>query len=437
MTIEPSRPRPSYRRARRLTPAIAGAALFAVMALLYLAGAAKAYRAILKIWGIKPWPFAFLDTDTVLSAVRCLRGGVDVYVANPCDPLGRPFDYSPLWMALTAFPVTLPALPWFGLGVDAAFLATLALLPGGRRWGDTALITAGVLSTAAVFAVERGNNDLVLFVLAALAATAMLARPGWRIAGYGAALLAGLLKYYPMLLMALAVRERPARLFTLAAASVVLLGLFVALTWHDLVRALALVPTGSFFEDMFGAITVGGGLTQALALPPASAGVIRWSMTLTALAIALEMGGRRPLARTLQRLTVRERSFLFAGSLLILGCFFTAQNIGYRAVHLILLLPALTALRREGSFTFAALPFVALALLWAEFWRHGLLYFALPFGAGAQSGLGWAVWLAREALWWWLATVLLASVIALVINSEAARLLRARFLPNWPVTTRL
>ena len=252
---------PSSRRARRLIPAIAGAVLFVVFVALSRI-APHAYRTILKIWGIKPWPFPFLDTDTVLSAVRCLRDGIDVYVANPCDPLARVFDYSPLWMALSLLPIGLAALPWIGLAVDAAFLAALALLPAGRRWGDTALIAAGVCSTAVLFAVERGNNDLILFVLAALAATAALASPLLRLLGYAAALLAGLLKYYPMLLMALAVRERPGRLSAIAAAALLLLGLFVLLSWHDLVRALALVPTGSYFEDMFGAITVGGGLSR-------------------------------------------------------------------------------------------------------------------------------------------------------------------------------
>ena len=37
---------------------------------------------------------------------------------------------------------------------------------------------------------------------------------------------------------------------------------------------------------------------------------------------------------------------LLAGGLLMLSCFFTAQNIGYRAMHLVLTLPALTALVR-------------------------------------------------------------------------------------------
>ena len=160
-------------------------------------------------------------------------------------------------------------------------------------------------------------------------------------------------------------------------------------------------------------------------------------MTAAAVATALAIGGRRPLARTLERLTMRERSFLFAGSLLMIGCFFTAQNIGYRAVHLLLVLPALTALRREQSLTFAALPFVVLALLWSEFWRHGLLYLATPLGGGIAIDMIWATWFLRESLWWWLETMLLATVIALLLNSEGARLLRARFTPRWPVVTRL
>src|SRR5208282_2170579 len=80
---------------RWAVPAIA-TAIFAAVYGLYAVGQTPLYRAILEAWGIGPYDFPFLDIHGELSAIECWRRGVDVYVTNPCDALGRLFDYSPL-----------------------------------------------------------------------------------------------------------------------------------------------------------------------------------------------------------------------------------------------------------------------------------------------------------------------------------------------------
>ena len=75
-----------------------------------------------------------------------------------------------------------------GLVVDLSFIASLLLLPAGRGIVATVLITIGVLSSAVAFGMERGNNDLVLFVLAAAAAALVCRRDSLRLLGYAAAL---------------------------------------------------------------------------------------------------------------------------------------------------------------------------------------------------------------------------------------------------------
>ena len=59
--------------------------------------------------------------------------------------------------------------------------------------------------------------------------------------------------------------------------------------------------------------------------------------------------GRPGLRHAIAGLGEGERAFLLAGALLVLGCFVAAQNIGYRAVHLLLVLPPLLALRHGGA----------------------------------------------------------------------------------------
>jgi hypothetical protein len=393
---------------------------FLLMAALHGCGLIGVYRHVLKIWGVAPFRFPFLDTDTVLSAVRCLRRGIDIYVSNPCDVLGRVYDYSPLWMGLAIFPMTTAWLPPIGLAVDGAFLCSLLLLPAGRGRIEVSLITLGVVSSGVAFALERGNNDLVLFELAAAAATLACRSRPVRLIGYAAAFLAGLLKYYPMMLMAIAVRERPLRLFRIALVSAAGLGLFVALCGHDLARALRSIPTGSYFGDMFGSVTFAGGLGTMLDLPQWTVGTLRAAMSLAALTIGVRLSLRPNLVAAIRSLSEEERTFFLVGALLVLGCFFTAQNIGYRVIHLVLILPALTALGWSGRrrlFRMAAV--VALALLWSEAWRAGRVGGAAWLSRQSRELILGLTWLVREAMWWWLVTVLIAGTIVCLRDSTS------------------
>lgn len=383
------------------------------------------YCHLLLAWGVEPYAWPFLDTDTVLSAVRCLRGGVDVFQVNPCDPLGRVFDYSPLWLALAVLPITTAWIAPLGLLVVAGYVASLLLLPRARSRGDALIVAGAVLSSASAFAVERGNNDLVLFALAAIAAALACRSAKWRLVGYGAALLAGLLKYYPMALLALASRERPARLMMIGSAAALVIAAFLLVAGHDLLRALALIPEGSWFGDMFGASTLTGGLGQLGGWSAQAQGGLRWGMTLAVAVAAPLLSSRTAMADGITRLTERERAFLLAGAMMVLGCFFTAQNIGYRAVHLVLVVPSLLALARASTWRgYRWGVGAALALLWSQAWTTWLGWAGAPV-------LLLAGWLLRQALWWGVVTLLATLAARILLTSELARaLLPRRLLAN-------
>ncbi len=408
-------------RGFRLIPFCAGAGFFAVMAALYWGGLRKLYHGIIVGLGVDAFPAPFLDTDTVLSAVRCVRKGVDVFAANPCDPLQRVFDYSPLWLLLAKLPPALTGLNALGLLTDLAFLGVLPLLPGGRTRGDAWTIAAGVVSSAVVFAVERGNNDLVLFALVAGAAALATRSAGFRFVGYGLALLAGLLKYYPMTVLATATRETPGRFFLAVLLALTGAALFLLFMGHDLARALKLVPTGDWMGGMFGSSTFGGGVREWFDLPDWVAPAIRIGLSAIALGLGALLAGPRWIGGDLAALSERERCFLFAGSLLLLGCFFTAQNIGYRVTHVLLVLPALIALRRVGMHRrlYTAGLIAALGVLWADGWWHWFDQLKHVIDVDTVDAITWAI---REGMWWVLVTLLIGSVLALGLQSTMGRL---------------
>ncbi|MCW1401108.1 glycosyltransferase 87 family protein [Novosphingobium sp. MW5] len=402
---------------RRAIPPLVALITFCALAALYLEASWPTYRQVLGAWGVRAWPFPFLDTDTVLSAARCLREGADVYAFNPCDPEFRPYGYSPLYMLVLAhFPVTLWWIPWVGLTLFALFVWALWLLPAGRNRESVVLICIGLLSCATVLAVERGNNDLVNFALVAGMAALMGRSAIARLAGYAMGLLAGLLKFYPMLVMLSALRERPARFFAITAVSVVITIIAAAATWHDLVRAWSIVPEGSPIYEMFGAPNFGKGLVVLFGLPSGVGTAVRLIMTLAAFAIGIRYGLKPEVGAAMERLTNRERDFLLIGALMVIGCFMSAQNISYRTINLLLVLPSLTALRLvEAPRALKVMAWLAIGLLWAELLFHWIQAFAAiaggTFGTVLEFGLGW---LGREIAWWSMVTLLIACAAALI-----------------------
>jgi hypothetical protein len=174
---------------------------------------------------------------------------------------------------------------------------------------------------------------------------------------------------------------------------------------------------GGWFGDMFGSSTLPGGLASLFGWPSGVATALRIALSVAAMGAGVALALRPAVTAALDRLTEAERMALLAGGLLMLGCFFTAQNIGYRAIHLVLTLPALTALARlHAGRLWPATTYAVLALLWAQGWRNWIA--GLIDGRAAFIG----GWLVREALWWWTITMMIALVLGLLARSEVGRL---------------
>jgi hypothetical protein len=175
--------------------------LFGTLALLWHYGQHALYFGALGVFGFEPFRFPFLDIHAVLAAAQCQRAGIDVYIYNPCDALGRPHVYSPLWLALTPSFLDTTATTAVGLGLDLMFILSLAIAIRPARWGETLVIGLVALSPMTVYALERANCDLVVFLLILAGFALDAASRRWRLGCYAFYLTAGLLKYYPLVLL--------------------------------------------------------------------------------------------------------------------------------------------------------------------------------------------------------------------------------------------
>ena len=369
---------------------------------LWLTGHTPAYFTILKGWGIEPFRFPFLDLDAVLAARQCAARGVDVFVVNPCDILGRVHIYSPLW--LVGATGTEPALSSVGITTDLAFLLALALLPAPQHWTEILATLVATLSTMVVYALERANNDLVIFVILVASARVLAGKPGWSRLAYAGYLLGALLKFYPLVLVAATLRERrPVALAVLLLFAAVI-GTFVAIYRTQLTVLFTHFPHGSPFADLFGASNIGTGLGRLLGAGPMVSVSATIAMGLYCLRISVR-SYRSPLARAACDLDAARRHLLVAGLLIVIGCFFAGQSVGYRGIDFLMILPGLLGLGENTDDDAARrLALRTIALILALMWEEPVRLAVTEISRSTESHGGYFIsagfWILREVAWW-------------------------------------
>ena len=425
---------PSIRTQRCYKLAVPASALlvFFAFSLLYLQGDRSLYFALLENWGAAPFRFPFLDISGSLAAWECARQGVEVIVSDPCDVLQRPYSYSPIWMSWSAVPLGVAHTAVVGWFCGLLFLLSLGILPQPRRPVELTLILLATFSTSVVFAVERANPDILLFILALVTALSAEGGLAIRLIGYAAAVLSGLVKYYPFVTLIMVVEER-VPVFSFVSIAVVLVLAMFGVVYHDeIVTTLPYIPVGSYIEGVFGAKNLPlqlGDMAKAAFGQAGAVGNVAAAACLAFLAAAVVAIGRRftaegRLSTAITALARRERNLLVLGSAVICGCFFAGQNVWYRAIFLLMVLPGLFALaraatsRRGRHWSLAASVAIVL-LMWEEFFRFHIdpIIVAIAAPPPLAAELRFLFWLAREVAWWWVVAILLAILVEFLRRS--------------------
>lgn len=425
----------------RLPALLLGA--FAIVALLYLL-APTAYFALLRFWGIPVYQFPFLDLHALLSALECKRQGVDVMLVNPCDVLGRPHVYSPLWLAPAALlPVQADWLMPAGVCLDLIFILSLYRLPAVTCALDRTILGLAALSPATVYALERSNNDLIIFLMIITAAS--LAVGSWprRIGAYTIWLLAGLLKYYPLALLLILVREKPKRFWALAVAAILVVIIFYVWYRAELGENAVVLQSlqTSHYSDAFDFTNLPSGIVELVpqlgswmapfGIRPMAVGTVILVILLADCATRIwRINQDNALGASLAKLPESYALFFMIGATLIVGCFFAGRSVLYRAIFFLLTLPSLCLLARNAPYDVVRMwlrPCIGLILflMWSEFFRNGLhdVITLLPPGR-LSTGIEILFWAVKELIWWRVIAVFCGLLLQFVCASPSGRLLR-------------
>jgi hypothetical protein len=347
-------------------------------------------------------------------------------------------------MAASAIPLDVGDTTVVGWGLDLLFLLSLSLVPPPRRRIELFLVLAATLSTMVVFAVERANPDIMLFMLALATGSLAEGQPFVRLFGYFVALVSALLKYYPITVLIIVFHERIGVFVLVALILMCSLGVFWAEYHVEIARGLPNIARGPYNSDLFAAKNLPfllgeavGNAAEPSSLAPlvgrAAVCGLYAALVVACVAVCRRLLGFGELRSALASLPRFERVFLVIGSAVIVGCFFTGQSIGYRGIFLLLVLPGLLGISREQNRNVRRLGLgtgiVIVLLMWGECIRHAL-YSALENPRAPQilaGDLKILFWLVREFAWWWSVSVMLTVLTDFLRDSPTLNTMRSLF----------
>lgn len=409
---------------RLFLPAIFLAAV-TTLALLYLSGAEPVLRSFLGAYLIHYDFPPFGDAHGITSAMACERQGIETYLGNPCHykPVG--FVYPPIWKLLRFLPVDGSWTVAFALSFIAAFALALGFIPPSQTARGRLLMVLAAISPATFMAVNYGNNDLFVFAVLVAAIGALGFAGRYQALGYGLLEFAGLLKYFPFAAIGWAAAERPRTAAIVAGTLAVVLFAFAVLAGDQLPLSLHSMVTMSSGSYVFGLKNLGVMAMELGLVGPSGALAIRIVLTAGLLVAGWQRSKRYAALDLAGCMTPAQWRFLIIGALVLVGTYLGNQNLVYRMIFVLLLLPGLDALRQVPGERFGQMALVAVFLMFLFPLR---MHIEDLFAAGSEARFLASVAgiVLREALWFGFATTLLGLIFAFQRNGQIWQRLLAR-----------
>lgn len=253
--------------------------------------------------------------------------------------------------------------------------------------------------------------DVLIFVAVVAAVPLLGGGLAARTAAYGVFLAVGLLKFYPLVLLGLLVRETPRVALGLGVAVLAVVAVAVLPMAGEYGRAIANILPTPAFTGTFGGRHLALGLAQLWPGHGVAAALVGVLVALVAVVVAVRVAADAAMVAAMNALPRRHADLCLVGAMLTLGCFLAGESVEYRAIFLVLAMPALLRLGGRIRLFMVSAGIVAW-LLWDPLVRRVVAWLA-P-GGEVPSVPGLVVWAVRELLWWWVAAVLAGLIVGLL-----------------------
>lgn len=347
------------------------------------------YEETWQLWKVPTEMPPFLDFRHIPGSAESFLRGFEPTIENPYDPRGRPFNYPMFWRLFFYSGITQDHAIWISIGMIVLFFISVFIFPRNLTIRGAFWILLVVFSPACMLLYERGNVDLIVFVLC----VAIVLAGSYSAYLAGMLLMAGIvIKLFPFFGVSVLLKESKTKFLGLFAACFGVLLLYVTLTWESVTASWTLTRRGRFIsygsnvffyryeENFFHALSSWFAHLQAERL--LKYGPIALAVLLILIAGILGLRNQEPPSVS----TERNLAAFRMGASIYVGTFLLGNNWDYRWAFLILVIPQLLEWTHSSHARYRYIALLNLFAILASCW-HFIFWYSpsLNFFEGSQE----------------------------------------------------
>lgn len=335
------------------------------------------YRETWELWDVPLQTQTFLDFRLIPGSAESYRHGFEPSIKNPFDPGKRIFNYPTFWRLFFYTNISQDDTIWFVVSMLILYFVGVILFPQKITVQGALLMLLVVFSPASMLLYERGNADLFVFFICAMAILAM---------DYSASLAAVLIvfgavvKMFPLFGITIFLKEPKNKFIRLALGCILFMLVYGLKTFESQSAAWNTTMRGNGLSyGTFVIITrLGDYVQQAL---PNLLSFTQWQLLFEVIALALILftgilAVRQPVSLTASH--GRNLAAFRMGASVYLGTFMLGNNWDYRLAFLVFAVPQLSEWFHLENKKHRAVAIGVMIAILLSCW-HLMLKFDLPF----------------------------------------------------------
>ena len=334
------------------------------------------YEQTWKLWNIPVMSPHFADLRSITGGAESHALGYDPLINNPQDPWERRMNYPRVWQSLFFLGLNQTHTTLMGILFIALFIVGVFLFVGRINHLTAIFLALALFSPAVLFAVERGNNDLLIFFILSAALATLKVSP---FASILLTNLAVILKLFPLFGVLYLLKDDKRTTVKWLSVSFVIPLLYILFTFSDLLQIREATQKGTSFS--YGVNVFGMYLGNHFHLPLlARLLFILLSGAVILIFLAFIFIHNKYIKQHLPNVPYVDGFRM--GSGIYIGTFMLGNNFDYRLIFLLFTIPQRVAWSShlEGRLKWTARITIAgmMISLWSLLIFHPL--FTLPLG---------------------------------------------------------
>ena len=344
------------------------------------------YERTWQLWKVPTQNMTFMDFRLIPGSAESFANGFEPSVENPYDPNGRIFNYPAFWRLFFYTGITQADTVWISVFMIVLFFVSVFFFPERPSIPAVVGMLAVLFSPASMLLYERGNVDLIVFVICVIIVLAA------KYSAYAASLIilfGGIVKLFPVLGLSVLLKESKKKFLWLSFVCLLVLVAYMLATWDSVQASWTLTMRGdgaSYGTNVF-ATRYGQAISRAFSAWFTSSQIeffLNYGFMIAALVLLLLvilLSVRRPVFS--EPAASRNFDAFRMGASIYVGTFLLGNNWDYRLAFLVLVVPQLVDWMRYSVKTIRAAAWLSMLLALLSTWHFWIAEIPLMSGFGS------------------------------------------------------